>query len=98
MRRAIVGAVIGCAFGLVVGSIVAGSVRHPITRDAFRLLTVIACMTPFTIVGAVAGGTGAILAKLERMSPEPPDRASQLLREKQKLPDRIELPTEEEAE
>lgn len=96
MRRAIVGAVIGCAFGLVVGSFVTEGIRGASLR-----LTVIACMTPFAIVGAVVCGTGAILAKLERMSPEPTeptDRASQILREKQKLPYKIPLPTEDESE
>ena len=107
MRRAILGAVIGCVVGLVVGLLVAYTpiVSFPnITylaagsKGAFRFLAVIACMTPFTVVGAVAGGTEAILAKLERMSPEPLDKASQILREKQELPDHIQLPTEEEAE
>ena len=95
MRRAILGAVIGCVVGLVVGFSVEEDMK---SSWAFRFLAVIACMTPFTVVGAVVGGTGAILAKLERMSPEPLDKASQIKRGKLKLPDRIQLPTKEEAE
>ncbi len=99
MWRAILGAVIGCALGLVVGSLVAANNLSSLGHaGAFHLLTVIACMTPFAIVGAVVGGTGAILARIERANPEPPDTASQLLREKQDLPNKIQLPTEEEAE
>ena len=105
MRRAILGAVIGCVVGLVVGLLVAFT---PIASfpniaymtaagGAFRFLVVIACITPFTVVGAVVGGTGAILAILEPI-PKPRYRASQILPEKIELPDHIQLPTEEEAE
>jgi len=96
MWRSILGAVIGCALGLVVGSVVAATLER---AGTFHLLTVIACMTPFAIVGAVVGGTGAILARIDRMSPETSDqKVAQLLQQKQKLPDKIPIPTEDEAE
>ena len=100
MWRSILGAVIGCALGLVVGSVVAANNLSSLERvGAFHLLTVIACMTPFAIVGAVVGGTGAILARIDRMSPETSDqKVAQLLQQKQKLPDKIPIPTEDEAE
>jgi len=98
MQRAIVGAFIGCALGLVVGLLIAGSILHPISGSNL-VAPLIACMTPFTIVGAVVGSTGAILARIERMSPETSDqKAAQLLRQKQQLPNVIPPPTEEEAE
>lgn len=110
MWRPVLGAVVGCVLGLVVGFVVAANNLWSLERagsapaglvatfDAFRLLTIIACMTPLTIVGAVIGGTGAILARIERANPEPLDMTSQLLREKQELPDKVQLPTGEEAE
>ncbi len=98
MGRVIEWAFIGCALGLVVGLLIAGSILHPLSGSNL-VAPLIACMTPFTIVGAVVGGTRAILARIDRMSPETSNqKAAQLLRQKKQLPNVIPLPTEEEAE
>ena len=91
--QTITGAVIGLVFAWIVLIVLSFFKESEFTELwGFPIVSV------FAIVGAVVGGTKAILEKLERMSPEPLDKALQILREKQELPDHIQLPTEEEAE
>jgi hypothetical protein len=65
MQRVIVGAVIGCVFALIVlmvlGAVGFLSAKNPVGPWARYFFTV------FAIVGAVAGGTKAILARLDQM-------------------------------
>jgi len=94
--QTITGAVIGLVFAWIVLIVLRGVGFFK--ESEFTELWGFPIVSVFAIVGAVVGGTKAILAKLERMSPEPLDKALQILREKQELPDHIQLPTEEEAE
>jgi CDP-diglyceride synthetase len=61
MKKAIEGAVIGCVFAFTVLFVLG------LLGFKFNELWLCHIFTVFAIVGAVAGGTGAILARLDQM-------------------------------